>query len=49
MRHLIELYKARRDEAGRLARLLDAEMGGRWVFLLEKGGCGEVCIIIGLR
>jgi len=37
MRHLIDLYKARKDEAGRLARLLDAEMGSLWVFLLEEG------------
>lgn len=37
MCHLIDLYKARKDEAGRLARLLDAEMGSLWVFLLEEG------------
>jgi transposase len=37
MCHLIELYKPRKDEAGRLARLLDAEMASLWVFLLEEG------------
>jgi transposase len=37
MCHLINLHKDRKDEAGRLARLLDAEMGSLWVFLLEDG------------
>lgn len=39
MCHLINLYKGkeRKDEAGRLARLLDAEMASLWVFLLEEG------------
>jgi transposase len=34
---LIKSCKHRKDEAGRLARLLDAEMGCLWVFLLEEG------------
>jgi transposase len=37
MCHLIARYKDRKDEAGRLARLLDSEMGSLWVFLLEEG------------
>jgi transposase len=37
MCHLIDLYKGRKDEAGRLARLLDSEMGSLWIFLLEEG------------
>jgi transposase len=37
MCHLIDLYKDRKDGAGRLARLLDAEMASLWVFLLEEG------------
>lgn len=37
MCHLINLYRGRKDEAGRLARLLDAEMASLWVFLLEEG------------
>jgi transposase len=35
--HLINLYKGCKDEAGRLARLLEAEMASLWVFLLEEG------------
>jgi transposase len=37
MCHLIDLHRKRKDEAGRLARLLDTEMGSLWVFLLEEG------------
>ena len=37
MCHLIDLHSDRKDEAGRLARLLDVEMGSLWVFLLEQG------------
>ena len=37
MCHLIASYRDRKDHAGRLARLLEAEMGSLWVFLLEEG------------
>jgi transposase len=37
MCHLIASHKGRKDEAGRLARLLDSEMACLWVFLLEDG------------
>jgi transposase len=37
MCHLIARYKDRKDDAGRLARLLESEMGSLWVFLLEDG------------
>jgi transposase len=37
MCHLIDLHRKLKNEAGRLARLLDAEMGSLWVFLLEEG------------
>jgi len=37
MCHLIDGHRDRKDEAGKLARHLDAEMGHLWVFLLEEG------------
>lgn len=37
MCHLINQHRGRKDEAGRFARHLDAEMGNLWVFLLEEG------------
>jgi len=37
MCHLIDGHRHRKDEAGKLARHLDAEMGHLWVFLLEEG------------
>lgn len=37
MCHLIARHKGRKDDAGRLARLLEQEMGSLWVFLLEEG------------
>jgi transposase len=37
MCHLIDTHRGRKDEAGKLARLLDTEMGHLWVFLLEDG------------
>ncbi|NLI83721.1 MAG: IS66 family transposase [Deltaproteobacteria bacterium] len=36
MCHLINQHRGRKDEAGRFARHLDAEMGNLWVFLLEE-------------
>ena len=35
--HLIDSHRDRKDEAGKLARHLDKEMGNLWVFLLEEG------------
>ena len=37
MCHLIDQHRGRKDEAGRFARHLDAEMGNLWVFLIEEG------------
>jgi transposase len=37
MGHLIDGHRHRKDEAGKLARHLDAEMGYLWVVLLEEG------------
>lgn len=37
MCHLIDRHRGRKDEAGRFARHLEAEMGNLWVFLLEEG------------
>lgn len=37
MCHLIGQHRARKDEAGRLAKHLDREMAHLWVFLLEDG------------
>ena len=35
--HLINSHRARKDDAGRLAKHLDREMAHLWVFLLEDG------------
>lgn len=37
MGHRIDGHRDRKDEAGALARHLDAELGHLWVFLLEEG------------
>jgi len=37
MGHLIDGHRHRKDEARKLVRHLDAEMGHLWVFLLEEG------------
>ena len=37
MCHLIDQYRGRKDEAGKLARHLDREMAHLWVFLIEEG------------
>jgi transposase len=37
MCHLIARHRDRKDEAGKFARHLEAEMGHLWVFLLEDG------------
>jgi transposase len=37
MCHLVDQYRGRKDEAGKFARHLEAEMAHLWVFLLEEG------------
>ena len=37
MSHLINSHRARKDDAGRLAKHLEREMANPWVFLLEDG------------
>jgi transposase len=37
MCHLIDQHRGRKDEAGRFARHLEAELGNLWIFLLEEG------------
>lgn len=37
MVHLLNQYRERQDEAGKLARTLEREMGALWTFAIEKG------------
>jgi transposase len=37
MVHLLSQYRARKDEAGTLARTLEREMGALWTFVVEEG------------
>jgi transposase len=37
MVHLLNQYRARKDEAGTLARTLEREMGALWTFVVEEG------------
>jgi transposase len=37
MVHLLHQYRARQDEAGKLARTLEREMGALWTFVVEAG------------
>jgi transposase len=37
MIHLLNQYRARKDEAGTFARTLDREMGALWTFVVEAG------------
>jgi transposase len=37
MAHLLTQYRQRQDEAGKLARTLDREMGFLWTFVVEEG------------
>jgi transposase len=37
MVHLLDLYRSRRDEAGKFARTLEWEMGALWTFVVEEG------------
>jgi transposase len=35
--HLLNQYRARKDEAGTLARTLERELGALWSFVVEEG------------
>ncbi len=35
--HLLDQYRARKDEAGKLARALERELGALWTFIVEEG------------
>jgi transposase len=37
MVHLLNQYRGRQDEAGKLARTLEREMGSLWTFVVEEG------------
>jgi transposase len=36
--HLLSEYRRRKDEAGKLARMLERELGTLWTFVVEEGG-----------
>ena len=55
--HLLARYRRRQDEAGKLARTLERELGALWTFVVEKGveptnnraerACGSPCSGVG--